>query len=104
MAAFSSIILAGLALGGAIYQGEAQKKAAKQAMREQQKARKQAETEAISQRRRNEMDLNRARQKSPDLLGLLEAEQKAAKAGAASTMLTGRRTGSGLGSSTLLGE
>lgn len=106
MAAFSTaaLLIGAAAIGGTIYQGQQQREAAKQAVRSQEKAQQQAQSEAIRQRRENEMALNKANRKQPDLLGLLEAEQAAGKAGSASTMLTGRRR-TGLGSPpTLLGE
>lgn len=97
------IAAAAISGGAAVYQGEQQRKAAKRSLAAQDRAQKEAQSAAIAQRRENEMALNKANQKQPDLLGLLEAEQAAAKAGAASTMLTGRRRSLGP-NTTLLGE
>jgi len=63
-------------LGLAVYQGEQQKKLAKQAAEEQRLAAVAARTRAAAARRDREMQLRRENAKQPDVLQLLDAEMK----------------------------
>ncbi|HJV76577.1 MAG TPA: hypothetical protein VJ654_20355 [Noviherbaspirillum sp.] len=74
----------------------------------QEAAMKQAQANADRQAKLAEQDMNRANQKRPDTLALLDAASQAGKAGVAGTMLTGPQgidmSALQLGKNTLLGQ
>lgn len=82
----------GFGLGGLIglqiSQGQEAAKQQKRALQSQEKAQDEAKAAAIRQARENDMQLNKANQKSPDISALLLGEQ-ARKSGPSSTLLTG---------------
>lgn len=92
------------AVGGTVMSyknGQAQQAAA-------EKAQQQAKSNALKQEKSAEEAINRANQKSPDTMALLDAASQSGKAGASSTMLTGPLGvdpgALTLGKSTLLGK
>lgn len=88
-----------------IYAGEKADKKQDEALKQQKVAQEEAKTAATQQQQTSEQNINKARQKSPDIAGI----QQAAEAGSrdASTMLTGpmgvKKEDLSLGKSTLLG-
>lgn len=70
------IALSAASTGYGVYAGEEQAQAGRRAKRDQDKAQTAAENAAASGARRAEEDERRARQRSPDLTGLLERERK----------------------------
>lgn len=103
MSGATSAIVAGAAIAGtaySVYSGEQQAKA-------QEKAQKQAQANAVKQEKAADQANNRANQKKPDTMAILDAATQAGRGGASGTMLTGP-TGVDpstlqLGKSTLLG-
>lgn len=94
MAAFTSIALGALAvagLGSTIYGGIQQQRAQRRSMREQEQAQRLAEVRMAATQRQNELEFAQANRKAPDFTYLIEAAQRRAQQGAASTMLTGGR-------------
>jgi hypothetical protein len=89
----------------AVYSGERAAKAQDEALNQQRTAQAEAKTAATEQQQTSEQNINKARQKSPDIAGI----QQAAEAGSrdTSTMLTGpmgvKKEDLSLGKSTLLG-
>lgn len=73
---------------GAVQQGRKAEKAQRAAMAAQEDAQKKAEAQAIRQERISGMEKQRANQKAPDMMSLLNMARRPAKQGAASTMLT----------------
>jgi V8-like Glu-specific endopeptidase len=88
-----------------IYNGERAADKQNEALKQQKVAQDEAKTAAQQQQQTSEQNINKARQKSPDVAGI----QQAAEAGSrdASTMLTGpmgvKKEDLSLGKSTLLG-
>jgi hypothetical protein len=88
-----------------IYNGERMADKQDEALGQQRKAQAEAKEAALQQQSTSEQNINKARQKSPDVAGI----QQAAEAGSrdASTMLTGpmgvKKEDLSLGKSTLLG-
>jgi V8-like Glu-specific endopeptidase len=88
-----------------IYNGERAADKQDEALKQQRQAQGEAKEAAIQQQSTSEQNINKARQKSPDIAGI----QQAAEAGSrdTSTMLTGplgvKKEDLSLGKSTLLG-
>jgi hypothetical protein len=88
-----------------IYNGERMADKQDEALGQQRKAQAEAKEAAVQQQSTSEQNINKARQKSPDVAGI----QQAAEAGSrdTSTMLTGpmgiKKEDLSLGKSTLLG-
>lgn len=88
-----------------IYSGERAADKQDEALQQQRQAQAEAKDAAVKQQSTSEQNINKARQKSPDIAGI----QQAAEAGSrdASTMLTGpqgvKKEDLSLGKSTLLG-
>jgi hypothetical protein len=88
-----------------IYSGERAADKQDEALGQQRKAQAEAKEAAVQQQSTSEQNINKARQKSPDIAGI----QQAAEAGSrdTSTMLTGpmgvKKEDLSLGKSTLLG-
>ena len=88
-----------------IYNGERAADKQDEALKQQKVAQEEAKTAATQQQQTSEQNINKARQKSPDIAGI----QQAAEAGSrdTSTMLTGpmgvKKEDLSLGKSTLLG-
>jgi uncharacterized protein HemX len=96
MAAFSTIAIVSLALsaigvGVSTYQGEQQRRAQKRSLLAQERAQAAADVRAASTKRQNDLDFAAANRKAPDLNYLIEAQQRRARQGAASTVLTSGR-------------
>lgn len=94
MAAFTSIALgvaAAAALGSTVYQGVQQQREQRRALRAQEQAQAMAEMRMASTKRQNDLDYAQANRRAPDFTALLEAAQRRAQQGAASTLLTGGR-------------
>lgn len=94
MAAFTAVALgvaAAAGLGATVYGGIQQRRAQRQSMRAQEQAQRMAEIRAAATQRQNELDFAQANRRAPDLNYLMEAAQRRASQGAASTLLTGSR-------------
>lgn len=78
----TATILAGAAVAATIYNGQQQASAAKDAQR-------QAQVNADKQLKEQQEATNRANQKSPDTMAILDQASQAGKGGASGTMLTG---------------
>ena len=89
MAGFSTV-LTGLGLGSVIGQAMDQRRLQKRALNEQAAIQKQAMAAANREQRLNEMEYNKANQKTPDMAALLTNASKVAGA-ETSTMLTGSK-------------
>lgn len=100
MAALSSVWLAAAVASTAtsIYSAQKQEKQAKSAAA-------QAQANALKQEQAAQQDFNRANQKNPDTLAILDAATQSGRAGASGTMLTGPQGADPgmLGKTTLLG-
>jgi len=102
MAAVTTAILAAGALGYGVYSGEQQKKAQKQALRDQEMATREASARAASQMRQAQMQERKANQKLADMVSLLGARGGPLQA---STLLSRQPKASANGNTTtLLGE
>lgn len=86
-----SAIGAAIFASSSVIQGQQAKQTQRRALRAQSTAQKKAESLALSEQRRSEQEQRRRNKKQPDLTGLLSNEKRAAKRGAASTLLTGPR-------------
>jgi uncharacterized protein HemX len=100
----ATAIVAGAAVAGtaySVYSGRQQKKA-------QSAAQNEARANALKQEKMADEATNRANQKKPDTMAILDAASQAGKAGMSGTMLTGPQGVSSdamsLGRSTLLGS
>lgn len=100
-----SAILAVLAAGASVHQGEQQRAAGSKALRGQREAQKQATARATGQERLAAMADARANKKKPNIDSLLFSERARADMGAGSTLLAGRGGGGTplLGSKSLMG-
>ena len=99
---------AAVGTGYSIYQGEQQKAAQEDALKQQENAQKQAQENATKAQQTQQQSVNRANAQSPDVGALLSAAGQAAKGGPAGTMLTGPGgvdpNSLSLGKNTLLGS
>lgn len=97
---FAIVAIAGLAAGVSIYNGN-------KAADAQKKAMKQAQANADRQASAAEQAANKANQKRPDTMAILDAATQAGRGGVSGTMLTGTSgidpNALTLGKSTLLG-
>ena len=75
--------------GYAIYSGEQQKAAQKDALNQQRDAQGKAEASALKQEKSAEEASNRSLSKAPNTSAILSGAEQSAKTGGASTMLTG---------------
>ena len=94
------------ALGGAVYQGEQQKKIATKARRLQEKAMDEAKTAAVGEQRDAMAERARLNRKKPNLDEIMASEQMSTSRGVGGTMLTGPGGAGGSGTTsgtTLLG-
>lgn len=104
-AAVVTAVAAATAATYSIYAGEKAADKQEEALKNQKQAQLEAKEAAVQQQSTSEQNINKARQKSPDIAGI----QQAAEAGSrdASTMLTGpqgvKKEDLSLGKSTLLG-
>lgn len=93
--------LAGAALAYTVYNGE-------ETRRQQNNAQDQAKQNALKQEKAADEATNRANQKKPDTMSIMDAATQAGKAGVSSTMLTGPQgidmSALQLGKNTLLGS
>lgn len=102
----TAIILGAIALGGAAYQGEQQKKIAKKANKLQDEAMRAGEAAALSEQRQQMADRARLNRKRPNVDELMANESAMSGQGVGGTMLTGAggaRTSGSTGSASLLG-
>ena len=106
----AAIVAATAAVAGtgySVYQGEQQKSAQEDALKQQQKAQSEAAERSKGQLQQSQQAQNAANQKSPDVSGIMEAAGKAAQGGPSGTMLTGpsgvSQADLTLGKNTLLG-
>lgn len=104
MSGGTTAVLAAAAVAGtaySIYSGE-------RAADAQKKAQDEAKANALKQEKAADEATNRANQKKPDTMAILDAASQSSKAGAASTMLTGPMgvdpSALTLGKNTLLGQ
>lgn len=99
-------IIAAAAIGGAVYQGEQQRKIATKARRLQEKAMDEAKTAAVGEQRDAMAERARLKRKKPNLDEIMASEQMSSSRGVGGTMLTGPSGAGGYGTtsgSTLLG-
>lgn len=85
----AALALGAGSLGYGVYSGQQGAKAQKKAIGEQRQAQADATSRAFQQEAENEMAVNKASRKKPDLGALLASAQAGSKLGAASTMLSG---------------
>lgn len=106
-AAWVAAAVAAVGAGVSYQQGQEQKKASAAALDQQKKQQAAAEKQAKDQLAMAEQDTNKANQKRPDTLAILDSVTQAGKAGASGTMLTGPQgvdpNALQLGKNTLLG-
>ena len=107
-ALIASAVIAGVGTAYSVYQGEQQKSAQSDALRQQENAQKQAQENATRQQQTQQQAMNKANAQSPDVGAIMSAATQAAKGGPAGTMLTGpggvNPQDLSLGKSTLLGS
>lgn len=91
----------------AVYSGERAAEKQDEALKQQRQAQAEAKDAATQQQATSEQNINRSRQKAPDVAGIQQAAEQGAQGGAAGTMLTGpqgvKKEDLSLGKSTLLG-
>lgn len=106
--ALASLGVAAVGTGLSAINGAQQNDAQKKSLAMQTTATQKAEANALSTERKNELSMNAANMKTPDLSDIMARAAQAGKAGNASTMLTGPggvNTGSlNLGKTSLLGS
>lgn len=90
-----------------IYSGERAADKQDEALNQQRQAQAEAKTAAEKQQQTSEQQINKSRQKSPDVAGIQQAAEQGSQGGSAGTMLTGpqgvKKEDLSLGKSTLLG-
>lgn len=90
-----------------VYSGERAADKQDEALQQQRQAQAEAKTAAEKQQAVSEQNINRTRQKAPDVGAIQAAAEAGAQGGAAGTMLTGsqgvKKEDLSLGKSTLLG-
>lgn len=87
----AGITLAAATIDRSVHQAIDQRRQQKSALGRQRDAQEQARVAAIRTQRENEMAIAAANRRQPDLLSILDFEQRAASARAGTTMLTGPR-------------
>ncbi len=83
------VALGAALIGGSVLQGQKQKKTERRAIKRQARAERTAESAAAAELRRSGAERRRLNRRQPELQGLLSGQQRAARSGPASTLLTG---------------